>query len=204
MPDHDLPFIAFDLDGVICRPPLGVNLAIRRGLRGRPLPDALDPDHPLLREPQARLWRLGFELLRFVGRRPMADAAAGLRAVGALRRPLLVTGRSAVGREFLERWLDRYDLRQFFAEILPNPTGLSGSQYKLWMARSRGLREHVDDDGSVVYYLAANGVPRVYLRDWPRNRGLPYQRSVHVIHSLEELADQLARDDASLLDPRVP
>ncbi|MBI4497615.1 MAG: hypothetical protein HY689_06950 [Chloroflexi bacterium] len=184
------PAIGFDLDGVICRPPFGINFAIRRGLRGRPLPTAFSWKGGA--PPRGRFLRMGLEVLRFAGRRPMPDAAAGLRAVVELRRPLLVTGRSVLGQALLERWLERHDLRQYFAEVLPNPTALTGPQYKLWTARTRGLREHVDDDGATVYYLALHGVHRVYLRDWPRNRGLPYPPSVQVIRSLEELAEHLA------------
>ncbi len=195
MLDPKLPAIAFDLDGVICRPPFGLNIAIRRGLRGRPLPLELLSGQDARPRSSTHLIRLGLEVLRFAGRRPMPDAAAGLRAVVAMRRPMVVTGRSAAGRVLLERWLERYGLRQYFAEVLPNGTALSSSQYKLWTARSRGLREHVDDDGSTVYYLATNGLPAIYLRDWPRNRGLPYPPTVHVLRSLEELADLLAKAD---------
>ena len=126
----------------------------------------------------------------------MPDAASGLRAVAELRRPVLVTARSVLGRALVERWLVRYDLRQYVAEIYTNDTPLSGPQFKLWAARSLGLQEHVDDDGSTAYYLATNGVRQVYLRDWPRNRGLPYPPNIHRLRSLDELAGQLARSDA--------
>jgi hypothetical protein len=43
----------------------------------------------------------------------------------------------------------------------------------------------------VAYYLAHNGI-RVFLRDWPRNRGLPYPREVTVYHRLEEVAEVLS------------
>ncbi len=58
-----------------------------------------------------------------------------------------------------------------------------------------GIREHVDDDGSVAYYLANHGV-RVFLRRWPRNRGLPYPDGVVVVKSLMEVAEALSREPA--------
>jgi hypothetical protein len=60
--------------------------------------------------------------------------------------------------------------------------------------RDLGAGEHVDDDGATAYYLAHHSLPRVYLRDWPRNRGLPYPANVEVVGSLIEIAERLARE----------
>ena len=186
------PFISLDLDGVICRPPLGFNIAIGRSLRSQPLPAALAAGGGTPPYPRSNLLPFAVELLRAVGRRPMPDATAGLRAIAGMRRLALVTGRAAVGRTLLEHWLARYGLLALFDQVLLNGTALPSAQYKLWTARSLGFREHVDDDGATTYYLATNGTPHVVLRDWPGNRGLPYPPNVAMVRSLEELPDLLA------------
>lgn len=125
-----------------------------------------------------------------MGRRPLPGVREGLTALAAVRRPVLVTGRSWLSRRLIQRWLERYQLAGFFHDVVPNNTNLSTAHFKLWTARRLGHGEHVDDDGSIAYYLAANGI-RVFLRDWPRNRGLPYPAGVTVYRDLREVAETL-------------
>ncbi|HEX6513430.1 MAG TPA: hypothetical protein VF157_14085 [Chloroflexota bacterium] len=185
-----LPPISMDMDGVICTPFLGTNIAISRrlGLPGLPAQvRQLSAENRRAYERLRRCW----ETLRYMGRKPLPGVREGLEALTAVRRPVLVTGRSWFARHLIQRWLERYELAGFFAEILPNNTNLSGPHFKLWTSQRLGLVEHVDDDGSVAYYLAGHGV-RVFLRDWPRNRGLPYPASVMVYKRLEEIAAALS------------
>jgi hypothetical protein len=115
-----------------------------------------------------------------------------------LRTPILVTARNAIGAPIIERWLEIHGLRPYIAEIVGNNTRLSPGQHKLRIARLRGIREHVDDDGSVAYYLARNGVERVYLREWFFNRGLPYPPNVIRVSVLPAIAEDLRARDAQL------
>jgi hypothetical protein len=191
------PLIAFDLDGVLCRPPLGVNVAISRSLQTRPLPPEVG-ERKSDRMRGLRLLRYGLETLKYFGRRPLPDARAGLEAVSELRTPIVVTARNAIGTPLIERWLEMHGLATFIAEIVGNNTHLSPGQHKLRIARLRGIKEHVDDDGSVAYYLARNGLDRVYLREWMFNRGLPYPPNVIRVSRLPAIAEDLRSRDAQL------
>src|SRR5581483_1430357 len=179
-----------DMDGVICTPFLGRNIAISRKLALPPLPASVRERSTDSQRTAQRL-RRRWEMVRYMGRKPLPGIREGLMALSAVRRPVLVTGRSSFARHLIHRWLHRHQLAEFFAEVLPNHTDLSGPQFKLWTAQRLGHAEHVDDDGSVVYYLANHGV-RVFLRDWPRNRGLPYPPEVTVYRRLEEVAELLS------------
>ena len=179
-----------DMDGVICTPFLGTNIAISRRLGLPPLPASVGEHGAENRRVYTRL-RRRVELVRYMGRKPLPDARAGLEALARVRRPVLVTGRSSFARQLIRRWLERYDLARFFDDVLPNHTTLVGAHFKLWTAQRLGHAEHVEDDGSVAHFMANNGV-RVFLRDWPRNRQLPYPPGVTVYHRLVEVAEKLA------------
>ena len=181
-----------DMDGVICTPFSGRNIAISRKLMLPPLPANVREFSADNRRAYQRL-RRRWETLRYMGRHPLPGIQEGLTALCRVRRPVLVTGRSRFARHLIRRWLERYELAGYFAEVLPNNTDLSTPHYKLWTAQRLGHAEHVDDDGSAAYYLANHGV-HVFLRDWPRNRGLPYPRTVTVYHHLGEVADALASE----------
>ncbi|HLG73396.1 MAG TPA: hypothetical protein VK009_23495 [Chloroflexota bacterium] len=185
-----LPPLSMDMDGVICTPFLGTNIAISRKLGLPPLPASVGERGAENRRVYAKV-RRRVELVRYMGRKPLPDVRAGLEALVQVRRPVLVTGRSSFARQLIRRWLERYDLARFFDDVLPNHTNLVGAHFKLWTAQRLGHVEHVDDDGSVAHFMASNGV-RVFLRDWPRNRQLPYPPGVTVYHRLVEVAEKLA------------
>jgi hypothetical protein len=185
------PPISLDMDGVICTPFLGKNIAISRKLTLPPLPPTVREAAPESRRAYQRL-RRRWETVRYLGRRPLPDVRDGLEALRKVRQPLLVTGRSWFARHLIQRWLERYDLAGYFSQVIPNNTNLAPVHFKLWTAQRLGHREHVDDDGSAAYYLASHGI-RVFLRDWPRNRGLPYPPGVTVYRHLTEVAECLAR-----------
>jgi len=187
--------MTFDLDGVICRPPFGINVGISRNLHLPPLPATVPPRPAHHRHGLRGRLRLLLHSLRYLGRGPMPDARAGLLAIREFREPLLVTARSAVILPLIEAWLRRFDLLDCFAAVYANDTALRAAQFKLHRVRALGAAEHVDDDGATAYYLARHGLPRVYLRDWPLNRALPYPPTVQVVGSLIEIADHLARED---------
>lgn len=179
-----------DMDGVICTPFLGSNIAISRKLTLPALP-AQVREYTLENRRAYQHLRRRFEFVRYMGRKPLPDVRAGLEALSSIRRPVLVTGRSWFAKHLIRYWLDRYELRQYFEDVLPNNTDLVTAHFKLWTAQRLGVTEHVDDDGSVAYFMANNGL-RVFLRDWPRNRRLPYPKGVCVYRHLAEVAEHLA------------
>lgn len=194
-PEQAKRAITVDLDGVLCRPPLGVNVGISRSLAIPPLPPTLPAPPPNSEKNRPRTLGHLLHVLRYLGRQPMPDARSGLLAIAELRRPLLVTARNALTLPYIEAWLRRHDLRDCFEAVYANDTGLRSAQFKLHKVRMLGASEHIDDDGATAYYLARHGVPRIYLRDWPRNRGLPYPPAVWVVKSILEVAEDLARRD---------
>jgi hypothetical protein len=61
------------------------------------------------------------------------------------------------------------------------------------MLRRLNIDEHVDDDGAITYYLAKKGIKQLFLRDWPRNQGLPYPANVAHFTNISEIARHLSR-----------
>ena len=187
-----LPTLGLDLDGVLVRPPLGWNVAISRRLDVPPLPPRV---HGVgTTERFRRNWwlaRMGIEFARYYGRAPLPGAAEAVRALARVRRLVVVSGRCWVVRPLVERWLARHGMATSIAAIHLNDRHLRTAQFKLWTLRVRGIGEHVDDDGATAWYLATHGVGRVYLCDWPRNRGLPYPQAVEPVRSLLDVAERL-------------
>lgn len=179
-PSDQRPILTVDLDGVICRPPFGVNLGIRN--------DALDPQNS---PPSALVlprW-IGerIDSLRFDFRRPLPEAREGLRALSKLRQIVVLTGR----RSSPERWLRRHELSKFVDRIVINRGQNASAHFKLRCVRELGASEHIDDDGQTVQLLANQSSARVYLRDWPRNRDLHNPNDVTRVTDIQELAEHL-------------
>ncbi|HUZ76242.1 MAG TPA: hypothetical protein VMV93_01525 [Chloroflexota bacterium] len=185
------PPIGLDMDGVICTPLLGSNMAISRRLGLPPLPE-LSHVRDVTGETRRVYLKLRrrWEFVRYMGRHPLPGVREGLEELGRLRQLVLITGRSWHARQIIEHWLAKYDLAQYFADVLPNTTNLSTAHYKLWTVNRLGIREHIDDDGSIACYLASHDI-RVFLTDWPRNLGLPYPEGVTRIHRLVDAARAL-------------
>lgn len=191
------PSLALDLDGVIVRPPLGWNVAISRRLDARPLPARIEPATRCDRWNRAYwLLRAGLEAARYAGRQPLPGVREALTALAARRRLVVVSGRRWVVRPLVERWLARHGLRDSISALYLNDRRLPSAQFKLWMLRRLGIREHVEDDGGTAYYLASHGIT-VYLCDWPRNRDLPYPPGVERVRDLRELAAHLGAAPAA-------
>ncbi|MEE9249055.1 MAG: hypothetical protein V3U79_10215 [Dehalococcoidia bacterium] len=191
------PAIGIDLDGVVCRPPLGLNIAIGRG----PYPgssvepvrasESASPEKSLSRSLKTVLLRL-----KYTGRRPMADAKSGLLAIGEHRTLVLITSRNGLVHQLVESWLSKHGLLSLFEEVHTNDTGLPSPEFKWRTLSGLGIGEFVDDDGRVADLLSRKGLKRVYLRDWPRNRGYRYSTSVTRVRSLKDVARDLARTTA--------
>ncbi|MBX5490401.1 MAG: hypothetical protein IRZ14_04525 [Chloroflexi bacterium] len=188
-----LPVLGLDLDGVLVQPPLGWNVAISRRLALPRLPAEV-PRLRLDTRWRQNYWlaRTGLEIARYAGRRPLPGVAEALAALATVRQLEVVSGRRWVVRPLVRRWLERHGLAPYIAAVHLNDRPLASAQFKLWLLMTRGIAEHVDDDGATAYYLARHGVDAVYLCDWPRNRGLPYPPSVRRVRDLRDLASLLA------------
>ena len=194
--EPDRPFFSFDLDGVICRPPFGMNQILGRNLHEDELPEnirmANGPATTWSKKNYLKLRGL-FETAKYFGRKPMPMAREGIIEISKHRNPVIITGRSFLAHQIVEAWLTRYNMRQYFSGIYPNDTELRTRKYKLHMLRKLNITEHADDDGEITYYLARKGIPRLYLRDWPRNEGLPYPDNVIHFLYIMEIAQDLAK-----------
>lgn len=187
--DRDrLPVMTIDFDGVICRPPLGVNLGIRS--------DFVDPDAAPAAARVFPRW-LGDPLdhLRFDFRGALPEAGRALATIAEQRRVVILTGR----RSSPERWLERHGLDGYVDDIVINRGALKSPHHKQEWVRRLDAREHIDDDGRTAQLLAAEAGLTVYLRDWPRNRGPRYSPAVRRVADLAEVAALIAE---SLLDER--
>lgn len=170
-----LPIATLDLDGVICAPPLGKNLGIHRTF--------LDPygePRPARVPPRWLSWPL--DHLRFDIRRPLPGVHEALRELRALRTIVVLTGR----RSSPSSWLRRYGLDELVDGVVSNDTDLRSPHFKLRRTAELGAREHLDDDGRTAQLLAEAGTDgvRSYLRDWPRNRDLPFHEGVTRVEDL--------------------
>jgi hypothetical protein len=178
---RSLPVLTVDLDGVVIRPFFGLNLGIARVF--------LAPEAPA---PVARVWPrwLGGPLdwLRFSPRKPLGGVAEALEALHEVRYVAAVTGRRSSPR----RWLRRYGLDRYFDDIVINSGGMKSAHYKQEAVRRLGAAEHIDDDARTAQLLAQTTDARVFLRDWPRNRGLEYAPNVTRVRDLGELARMIA------------
>ncbi len=175
-----LPLLTVDFDGVICAPILGWNAGIHRTF--------LDPDArpPVATQPPR--W-LGDPLdwLRFEMRHPLPEAREALSRLHRIRRVIVLTGRRSAPR----RWLQRHGMAHFVDDVLINDTDRASPHYKLEAIERLGAEEHVDDDGRTAQLIAQRSNARIYLRDWPRNRGLEFHPNVTRIEDLLDLARRL-------------
>lgn len=176
-PDRShLPRITLDFDGVICRPPFGVNLGIHR--------EFLDPAAP---PPAARVyprWLNGpLDHLRFDLRAPVPGIRETLHALRLFRRIAIVTGR----RTMPSWWMRRHGLEGLVDLVVINDTPLKSPHFKLRAIEVLGASEHVEDDPRTAQLIAQATSTRVYLRDWPKNRDLPYAPGVERIADLRDL-----------------
>ena len=176
----DRPLLTLDLDGVICEPILGQDVGIQRGF--------LDPDAPPQPARVLPAWlRAPLDHLRFDPRRPMPGARDALERLAGVRRLVVVTGR----RTPPSAWLRRHHLDALVEDVIVNRTGLRSAHYKLEALRALGATEHVEDDPRTAQLLAQAGGLRVYLCDWPGNRGLEYDPRVERVAGLDDLARRL-------------
>ena len=165
------PLVTFDIDGVLCRNPLGLNPG------GVSANAALPPRFP------RPTWPL--ERFLYLRRKPMAGAVEGFHAVAERFECAIVSARGEGARALTEAWIART------LGVSP-PLRLRAS----WRERSSAFKArvipplqplaHFEDDPNTALLLAER-IPHVFLIDWPRNRGVAGAN----IHRIERIADAL-------------
>ena len=163
------PLVTFDMDGVLCRNPLGIN-------PGGVSADATSPS----RFPRPT-WPL--ERWLYLRRKPMPGAVEGFHAVAERFDCAIVSARGEGARPLTEDWLRRT------LDVSP-PVRLRAS----WRERSSAFKArvipplrplaHFEDDPNTALLLA-DRIPHVFLVDWPRNRGVERDN----IHRIGCIAD---------------
>ncbi len=175
------PIVTFDLDGVLCRPPFGLN------------PGKLK-DEPVTAPGSKNIaWLL--ERWRYYGRSPMPGARKAFAAVSEFADCVVVTGRGEAARGHTEKWLRRnlgvlppLQMRPTFRERPP--------RFKQRVLAELGSAAHFEDDPNTAVLL----VPArpVFVVAWPRNSGLVADRVRRVpsaLAAVEELRAMLIESD---------
>jgi hypothetical protein len=185
------------MDGVLCRPIVWFNLVISRDVR-RPLDLSVTASPSANGLPHRLIDTQVGQALRYDWRPPMPLVREGLASLADVRDLVLLSGRPGASRSATERWLRRHGLRDYFSEIVLNDRGVSNASFKLLTSRERDVREHVDDDGRVAFFLARDNGQTVYLISWGRNANLPYPASVRRVRHLVDAAKAIRAADASV------
>ena len=161
--------ITFDLDGVLCRPPFGIN-------PGR------NVDKPRKTEGK-RTVMAPTEPFRYFARRPMPGSREGFAWLNETYDCQVLTARTENARKATEGWLSRWlgfvpplHLRPAYDE--------TPAAFKVRRATELGPLAHFEDDPHTALWVA-EAVPIVFLVDWWRNRWLKDER-VHRIHWIAE------------------
>lgn len=186
--DLSLPELTVDMDGVLCRPVSWFNFVISRNITKAPDVSQSPRDRPRYHH-WAETW-FG-QRIRYAWRPPMPGVRDAIASLATARRLVLLSGRPETSRNATEGWLVRQGLREYFSEVLLNDRGLPNAAFKLAVAREREVREHVDDDGRVAYFLTKDAPRTVYLIAWPGNFGLPYPSGVERVSSLRDVAARI-------------
>lgn len=170
----DRSLLTFDLDGVLCRPPFGINPGNGRGKRR----DA--------KGKRNLLWLT--ERWRYALRRPMPGAREGFLALMEQYDCQVVSARGVEARALTERWFKLHfgfvpplDLRPHWRE--------TSAQFKARRVGELKPLAHFEDDPHTAEWLAEL-LPAVFVVDWGRNRWLEGER-IHRIRRIEEAGDVL-------------
>lgn len=174
----DRKLLTFDLDGVLCRPPFGINPGSNRHKprRTRGHATILSPTEPY----------------RYFLRRPMAGAVEGFRRLAGPYECHVLTARTERTRRLTERWLERW---LGYVPVLHLRAGYdeTPAAFKVRRTAELGAFAHFEDDPHTALWVA-EGIPHVFLVDWRRNRWLDHPRvhRVRRIAEAEALLDRLS------------
>lgn len=167
----DKPLLTFDLDGVLCRPPFGINPGSRTHKR-RDAPGK-----------KGALWRT--ESWRYHGRRPMRGAVEGFKALQDQFECVVVTARGLPAESLTREWFERHF--GFVPELHMRPSWEETSaQFKARKMAELQPIAHFEDDPFTALWVAEL-VPAVFLIDWRRNRRVEAER----VRRIEVLAEAL-------------
>jgi hypothetical protein len=179
--------LTFDLDGVLCRPPFGIN-------PGRNVNKARRTQgHATLLSPTERF--------RYYLRRPMAGAREGFASLAADYECHVLTARTERTRSVTEGWF-----RRWFGVVPPLHLRAGYDEtpaaFKVRRVQELGAFAHFEDDPHTALWVA-DVLPLVFLVDWRRNRWVNDGR-LHRIRRLAEARDVLAALPASLEEAAAP
>jgi len=170
------PVLTFDMDGVLCRPPFGINPGRGRNRRR---------DRPGKRN---LLWLT--ERWRYGLRKPMPGAPEAFRELAQQYDCKVLSARGEAARPYTERWFARnfgmvpeLHLRPHWRE--------TPAQFKARKVVELGASAHFEDDPHTAEWLAEL-LPAVFLVDWPRNQWLEADR-VYRVKSLRDAVPLVAQ-----------
>lgn len=162
------PILTFDLDGVLCRPPFGINPGrnIGKARKSEGRRTFLSPTEPY----------------RYYLRRPMAGAREGFAWLNEPYDCQVLTARTEHARRPTEGWLKQW---LGFLPVLHLRTDYdeTPAAYKARRSAEIGALAHFEDDPHTALWVAES-VPAVFLVDWWRNRWLDDAR----IHRIRWIA----------------
>lgn len=163
------PLLTFDMDGVLCRPPFGINPGKGRGkdrnAEGK----------------RGILWAT--ERWRYLFRKPMPGAPGGFAELSETHRCVVVTARSRDAEALTRRWFERHF--GLVPELHMRPSWRETSaQYKARKLTELKPVAHFEDDAFTADW-AADLVPHVFLVDWARNRWLERPNIVRIARIAE-------------------
>lgn len=170
------PLITFDIDGVLCRPPHGINpgkgIGKKRRTAGKWSP----------------LWLT--ERWRYLHRDPMPGAVPGWKSLTSDFDCRVVSARSEIARSYTEEWFERH-----FGEVpevhLRPSWRESSAGFKVRKLGELNPVAHFEDDPHTAGWLA-DMLPVVFLVDWPRNHWLQHAK-IQRIHRIGQARLDLER-----------
>ncbi|MEP7215968.1 MAG: hypothetical protein ABI782_06910 [Anaerolineaceae bacterium] len=165
------PLITLDLDGVICRPPFGINPG-----KGRHKSREGEGSRNLL-------WMT--ERWRYIGRKPMRGAREGLLQLREQYECQVVSARSVDAAGLTSSWFSRHIGLEIPLNLRPGWREKS-AQFKVRRLAELNPIAHFEDDPHTAAWLAEL-LPAVFLIDWPRNRWLDLPN----VHRISQLAEAL-------------
>lgn len=176
----DRKLLTFDLDGVLCRPPFGINPGSGRGKRR----DTPGKRHlTWYTEPGRYLWR-----------RPMPGAVDGLRLLSDSYDCRVLSARAGHSLNHTRRWFRRYFGFEPVVYLRPRWEE-TPAQFKTRMVQELGAFAHFEDDPHTAHWVAEL-IPHVFLVDWRRNQWLE-GANIHRIARLGDAARILADESDS-------